>query len=76
MSEERDTIEDVVEPYLIQKGYIKRTPRGRMGPAKAFNHMVSERPDDMSDVMPPGSDDKGNVQISMTEFMKAESDRD
>jgi len=76
LSEERDTIEDVVEPYLIQRGYIKRTPRGRMGTTKAFCHMVSERPDDMSDVKPPGSDDKGNVQISMTEFTKAESDRD
>ena len=30
ISEERDTIEDVLEPYLIQQGYIMRTPRGRM----------------------------------------------
>ena len=47
-----------------------------MGTTKAFYHMVSERPDDLSDVKPPDLDDKGNVQISMTEFMKAESDRD
>ena len=29
LSEERDTIEDVIEPFLIQEGFIKRTPRGR-----------------------------------------------
>jgi holliday junction DNA helicase RuvB len=30
IGEERDTIEDVIEPYLIQQGYLQRTPRGRM----------------------------------------------
>src|SRR5690554_7935563 len=30
IGEERDTIEDVIEPYLMQQGYITRTPRGRM----------------------------------------------
>ena len=30
IGEERDTIEDVLEPYLIQQGYLQRTPRGRM----------------------------------------------
>jgi len=38
ISEERDTIEDVLEPYLIQQGYITRTPRGRMVTAHAYQH--------------------------------------
>jgi Holliday junction DNA helicase RuvB len=38
ISEERDTIEDVLEPYLIQQGYITRTPRGRMVTALAYAH--------------------------------------
>jgi len=38
ISEERDTIEDVLEPYLIQQGYLKRTPRGRMATVAAFQH--------------------------------------
>jgi len=38
ISEERDTIEDVLEPYLIQQGYIMRTPRGRMATQNAYKH--------------------------------------
>ena len=38
ISEERDTIEDVLEPYLIQQGFINRTPRGRMVTALAYEH--------------------------------------
>jgi Holliday junction DNA helicase RuvB len=38
ISEERDTIEDVLEPYLIQQGYIMRTPRGRMATRTAYAH--------------------------------------
>ena len=38
ISEERDTIEDVLEPYLIQQGYLQRTPRGRMATANAYQH--------------------------------------
>lgn len=38
ISEERDTIEDVLEPYLIQQGYILRTPRGRMVTQRAYLH--------------------------------------
>lgn len=38
ISEERDTIEDVLEPYLIQQGFLKRTPRGRMTTALAHEH--------------------------------------
>lgn len=39
MSEPRDAIEDIVEPYLLQQGFIQRTPRGRMLTATAFKHM-------------------------------------
>ncbi len=38
ISEERDTIEDVLEPYLIQQGYLTRTPRGRMVTRQAYQH--------------------------------------
>jgi len=39
ISEEKDTIEDVYEPYLIQKGYINRTARGRMATSTAYNYL-------------------------------------
>ncbi|WP_370979245.1 Holliday junction branch migration DNA helicase RuvB [Agaribacterium sp. ZY112] len=38
ISEERDTIEDVLEPYLIQQGFIMRTPRGRMATDLCYKH--------------------------------------
>ena len=38
ISEERGTIEDVLEPYLIQQGFIVRTPRGRMATKQAYLH--------------------------------------
>ena len=38
ISEERDTIEDVLEPFLIQQGFIMRTPRGRIVTEKAYHH--------------------------------------
>ncbi|MGB8338218.1 MAG: Holliday junction branch migration DNA helicase RuvB [Burkholderiales bacterium] len=38
IGEERDTIEDVLEPFLIQQGYLQRTPRGRMATALAYKH--------------------------------------
>jgi holliday junction DNA helicase RuvB len=39
VSEEEDTLEDVYEPYLLQKGFIKRTPRGRVATAQAYLHL-------------------------------------
>ena len=39
LSEERGTLEDVIEPYLIQQGYLIRTARGRMASAKAYRHL-------------------------------------
>jgi Holliday junction DNA helicase RuvB len=38
IGEERDTIEDVLEPYLIQQGYLQRTPRGRIATSLAYEH--------------------------------------
>jgi Holliday junction DNA helicase RuvB len=38
IGEERDTIEDVLEPYLIQQGYLQRTPRGRIATPAAYSH--------------------------------------
>lgn len=39
IGEERDTIEDVIEPYLIQQGYLQRTPRGRVATLAAWRHL-------------------------------------
>lgn len=38
LSEERGTLEDVIEPYLIQRGYLVRTPRGRVATKQAYQH--------------------------------------
>jgi Holliday junction DNA helicase RuvB len=45
VSEESDTLEDVYEPYLLQRGLIKRTPRGRVATAAAYDHLGLARPD-------------------------------
>lgn len=45
ISEERDTIEDVLEPYLIQQGFVMRTPRGRVVTDHAYLHFGVERAD-------------------------------
>jgi len=39
IGEEADTIEDVLEPYLIQQGYLQRTPRGRVATVSAYRHL-------------------------------------
>jgi Holliday junction DNA helicase RuvB len=39
LSEERGTLEDVIEPYLIQQGFLVRTARGRMATSKAYRHL-------------------------------------
>ncbi len=44
IGEERDTIEDVLEPYLIQQGYLHRTPRGRIATANAYQHFGLAQP--------------------------------
>lgn len=49
IGEERDTIEDVLEPFLIQQGFIMRTPRGRVATPNAYRHFGLSSP------TPPGS---------------------
>jgi Holliday junction DNA helicase RuvB len=48
LSEPRDAIEDIIEPYLIQQGFIQRTPRGRVLTANAWKHMGLEPPRNMA----------------------------
>ena len=52
IGEERDTIEDVLEPYLIQQGYLQRTPRGRLATPLAYRHfgLVQETPGKAGDL--------------------------
>jgi Holliday junction DNA helicase RuvB len=45
IGEERDTIEDVLEPYLIQQGFLQRTPRGRIATPAAWRHFGLISPD-------------------------------
>jgi Holliday junction DNA helicase RuvB len=44
VGEEQDTIEDVYEPYLLQRGFIERTPRGRAATPRAFGHLGLDAP--------------------------------
>lgn len=48
LSEPRDAIEDIIEPYLIQQGFIQRTPRGRVLTANAWRHLGLEAPRDIT----------------------------
>ena len=48
LSEPRDAIEDIIEPYLIQQGFIQRTPRGRILTANAWKHLGMEAPRDIT----------------------------
>jgi Holliday junction DNA helicase RuvB len=44
IAEEKDTLEDVYEPYLIQEGYLNRTPRGRVATPRAYAHFGRQEP--------------------------------
>jgi holliday junction DNA helicase RuvB len=48
LSEPRDAIEDIIEPYLIQQGFIQRTPRGRVLTGNAWRHLGLEAPADLA----------------------------
>jgi holliday junction DNA helicase RuvB len=50
IGEERDTIEDVLEPYLIQQGFLQRTPRGRVATLLTYRHFGLAAPDTASPV--------------------------
>ena len=56
IGEDRDTIEDVLEPYLIQQGYLQRTPRGRIATLSAYRHFGLVAPAAMRDLL---SDSEG-----------------
>jgi Holliday junction DNA helicase RuvB len=49
MGEERDTLEDVVEPFLLQSGFIRRTPKGRQMTPAAYQHLGLDAPQTRSD---------------------------
>jgi len=51
VGEEADTIEDVLEPYLIQQGYLQRTPRGRIATLTAYRHFGMVAPSAVRDLL-------------------------
>jgi Holliday junction DNA helicase RuvB len=44
LAEARDAVEDMIEPYLMQQGFVMRTPRGRMAAAKAYERLGKKPP--------------------------------
>ena len=48
LSEQRDTIEEVVEPYLLQEGFLMRTPRGRALATEGYRHLGLQAPKNMA----------------------------
>jgi Holliday junction DNA helicase RuvB len=58
LSEQRDTIEEVIEPFLIQQGFLMRTPRGRMLAPRAFSHLGITTPESAGqlDMLPAGEE--------------------
>ncbi len=64
LSEQRDVIEDVIEPYLIQQGFLQRTPRGRLLTDKAFGHigMAVVRPSGLQlDLLSAAADEEADI---------------
>ncbi len=60
LSEARDAVEEIIEPYLLQLGFINRTPRGRMLTPHAFRHLglaVPQRPEITQGTLPLADDD-------------------
>jgi Holliday junction DNA helicase RuvB len=57
IGEERDTIEDVLEPFLIQQGFLQRTSRGRVATALSYRHfgLTPPTPGAAADLFPDGS---------------------
>ena len=50
LSEPRDALEEIVEPYLLQQGFVSRTPRGRVMTLKAYRHLGLTGPSRSSDI--------------------------
>jgi holliday junction DNA helicase RuvB len=60
LSEARDAIEEIIEPFLIQQGFVQRTPRGRLLTAHAFRHLglaVPQRPEITQGMLPLDEND-------------------
>jgi Holliday junction DNA helicase RuvB len=53
IGEEKDTIEEVIEPFLLQQGYINRTPRGRMATELAYRHFHRHYPQEQANMFTP-----------------------
>ena len=51
MGEERDTLEDVVEPFLLQIGFVRRTPKGRQMTSAAYSHLGLDKPAEKPDTL-------------------------
>jgi len=56
VGEERATLETIVEPYLIQEGFLKRTPQGRVATPRAYEHLGYRAGGKRSGAAGPGSD--------------------
>ncbi|GLQ06326.1 Holliday junction branch migration DNA helicase RuvB [Sneathiella chinensis] len=61
LSEPRDAIEDIIEPYLIQQGFLQRTPRGRMLTKAAFDHLGLKFPKSVSSQLDLIAEDDSDV---------------
>ncbi|MHC8509226.1 MAG: Holliday junction branch migration DNA helicase RuvB [Rhodospirillales bacterium] len=61
LSEERDTIEEVIEPFLIQQGFLMRTPRGRALARAGFTHLGLAPPKDMAQLEILAAEDDGEA---------------
>ena len=56
VGEERETVEEVAEPFLVRLGFLARTPRGRVATAAAWQHVGLDAP-------PPAADPRGDVAL-------------
>jgi len=59
IAEARDAVEDVIEPYLLQQGFIQRTPRGRVACAKAYAHLGLQAPPNLAKPVQAGLFEEG-----------------
>lgn len=81
IGEEPDTIEDVIEPYLIQQGYLQRTPRGRVATLLAWRHLGLTPPDGKASCSPAEArqnvtpDQLGAIHRSFPDFITRSSHR-
>jgi Holliday junction DNA helicase RuvB len=61
LSEPRDAIEEIIEPYLIQQGFVNRTPRGRVITPAAFGHLGLATPEGLQTRQIALFDDDGDA---------------